>query len=80
MLTRPLLDAGARDAWKQLALRAPLAALSWKGLRAEAAVSDKVIMSAELRLQNFSIQRRLVMAEPPAMHSAPAGIVTSHPE
>ena len=39
--------------------RTPLAALSWKGMHAEATLSDRLPMSAELRLQRLSIQRWL---------------------
>jgi len=39
--------------------RTPLGALSWKGLHVEATLSDRLPMSAELRLQRLSVQRWL---------------------
>ena len=52
----------------------PLAALSWKGMHAEATLSDAVPISAELRLQRLSIQRGLELHDD--LQGAP-GIVTS---
>jgi hypothetical protein len=57
--------------------RVPLAAFSWKGLHAEAAVSDRIPVSAELRLQNLSVQRWLLNAERRASQWPAAGMVTS---
>jgi len=54
--------------------RTPLATLSWKGLHVEVTLSDRLPLSAELRLQRLSILRWLEAGVD--SHGAPGIVLT----
>ena len=55
--------------------RTQLAALSWKGMHAEATLSDRLPSAVEVRLQRLSIQRWIKAADADS-HGAPGDVMS----